>query len=70
MKRTRFFCFGGVAIALLWIANPVCYSADTEHADVKAAVVTESNRTGIARQGRDSVVLRIQIKSPAAAEEL
>src|SRR6476660_2267268 len=38
MKRTRFFCFGGVAIALLWIANPVCYSADTEHADIKAEI--------------------------------
>ena len=34
----RFFSLGGVAIALLWTANPLCYSADTEHADIKAEI--------------------------------
>src|SRR5262245_23154612 len=38
MKRTRFFCLCSVAIALVWIANPFCYSADTEHADIKAEI--------------------------------
>ena len=38
MKRMRFFSLGGVAIALLWTANPLCYSADTEHADIKAEI--------------------------------
>ena len=34
----RLFFLGGAAIALLWIANPICYSADTEHADIKAEI--------------------------------
>ena len=34
----RFFSLGSVAIALLWTANPFCYSADTEHADIKAEI--------------------------------
>ena len=34
----RFFSLGSVAIALLWTANPLCYSADTEHADIKAEI--------------------------------
>jgi len=38
MKRMRFFSLVGVAIALLWTANPICYSADTEHADIKAEI--------------------------------
>ena len=38
MKRMRFFCLGGVAIALLWTSNPLCYSAETEHADIKAEI--------------------------------
>src|SRR4029453_15487644 len=36
MKRMRFFC--SVAIALLWTVNPFCYSADTEHADIKVEI--------------------------------
>ena len=38
MKRMQFLCLGGVAIALLWTANPLCYSADTDHADIKAEI--------------------------------
>src|SRR5262245_14140039 len=38
MKRMRFFSLGGIAIALLLTANPLCYSADTEHADIKAEI--------------------------------
>ena len=38
MKRMRLFFLGGAAIALLWIANPICYSADTDHADIKAEI--------------------------------
>ena len=38
MKRMQFFCLGGVAIALLWTATPLCYPADTEHADIKAEI--------------------------------
>jgi hypothetical protein len=38
MKRMRFFSPVGVAIALLWTANPICYSADIEHADIKAEI--------------------------------
>ena len=32
----RFFC--SVAIALLWAVNPFCYSADPEHAEIKAEI--------------------------------
>ena len=38
MKRMQFFSLGGVAIALLWTAVSLCYSADTEHADIKAEI--------------------------------
>jgi acetylornithine deacetylase/succinyl-diaminopimelate desuccinylase-like protein len=38
MKRMRNFSLGGVAIALLWTVNPLCYSADTEHADIKSEI--------------------------------
>src|SRR5437588_2773059 len=38
MKRMRFFSLGRVAIALLWAVNPFCYSADTEHAEIKAEI--------------------------------
>src|SRR6478736_9944429 len=38
MKRLRFLSLGGVVIALLWTANSLCYSAETEHADIKAEI--------------------------------
>jgi len=38
MKRMRFFSLGSVAIALLWTANPLCYSVETEHADIKVEI--------------------------------
>ena len=34
----RFFSRTVLAIVLLWTANPLCYSADTEHADIKAEI--------------------------------
>jgi len=34
----RFFSLGSVAIALLWTVNPFCYSADTEHAEIKSEI--------------------------------
>src|SRR4026209_839626 len=37
MKRMRFFSLAG-AIALFWTTNPLCYAADTEHADIKAEI--------------------------------
>src|SRR5215467_8408337 len=41
MKRMRFLSLGAVAAALLWAANPLCYSADTEHADIKAQITKQ-----------------------------
>src|SRR5512143_3062524 len=38
MKRMRFVFSCAVASALLLIANPLCYSADTDHADIKAEI--------------------------------
>src|ERR1043165_8636403 len=38
MKPMRFFLFAGVAIALIWAANPVCQAVETEHADIKAEI--------------------------------
>src|SRR4029450_11139678 len=38
MKRMRFFSLGGGAIALLWTGHPLCCSAETEHADIKAEI--------------------------------
>src|SRR4029079_10539510 len=43
MKRLQFFSLGSVAISLLWTAGPLCYSAETEHADIKAEITKQHN---------------------------
>ena len=37
----RLLSVGGVALALLWTAHPLCYSAETEHADIKSEITKQ-----------------------------